>query len=357
MGVESPLSSIRIPRVLDDVTFEWCAQHLEPIFRATLIDADIQPVGAGRIGTTVRVRLIWASERAASPPPSVVVKLVAQSAVARRAARTFGSYRAEVGFYLELAEHVGSRLPRCFIAAYESADRYCLVLEDMGDSEAGDQMRGCSPEEAEASLLELARLHASTSASSGIDIPSWLTPRRAIIESHEALTLAVRLSDRFWARFDDRLAPEVEEALTELAVQCDQNRPRLATLTSVLHGDFRTGNLLYGIGRPVVVDWQTVAVGNSVADLSYFVGTSISREKQRADHAIYIDTYVSALRSYGIQIDEQLLWADYARYALAGLAMAIVGWSLSERTPASDEMFAVMADRSAIHADELRNIS
>ncbi len=86
----------------------------------------------------------------------------------------------------------------------------------------------------------------------------------------------------------DRLVPRLGDYLAA--------RPRPWT---IVHGDYRADNLLFGGDRVVVVDWQTVGLGPGPADLSYLLGASLVPDARREHEAALVDRYVAGLRAAG----------------------------------------------------------
>jgi aminoglycoside phosphotransferase (APT) family kinase protein len=121
----------------------------------------------------------------------------------------------------------------------------------------------------------------------------------------------------------------------------------------VVHGDFRADNLLFGLDRVVVVDWQTVGLGPPASDLAYLLGTSLEPSLRRQHEAELVDRYVAGLRAQGVDADRAELWHGYRRSAYGGLLMAVIASALVHRTERGDDMFLAMADRSAEQARDL----
>ena len=87
----------------------------------------------------------------------------------------------------------------------------------------------------------------------------------------------------------DRLVPRLGDYLSA--------RPRPWT---IVHGDFRADNLLFGGERVVVVDWQTVGLGPGTADLSYLLGASLDAGGTAAStRPALVDRYVAGLHAPG----------------------------------------------------------
>ena len=140
----------------------------------------------------------------------------------------------------------------------------------------------------------------------------------------------------------DRLVPRLGGYLRQ--------RPQPWT---VVHGDFRADNLLFGGGRVVVVDWQTVGLGPGASDLSYLLGASLTPDARREHEGDLVDRYVDGLVAQGVAIDRDGVWQQYRRYSFGGLIMAIVASALVRRTERGDEMFVTMAERHAHQALDL----
>jgi phosphotransferase family enzyme len=342
---------IAIPREFGDITTGWCQAQLAGSFDDAVVAVGVTPLGPGRFGTTARLRLTWAAGRG---PATMIVKLASSSPRTRRAARLFRTYEVETGFYRDVARRLRVHVARCYCCAYEPADgSYCLLLEDITGAAHGDQLAGCRAGQAQAALAELARLHAGTLGESDIARLPWVLGRSPAITSREAAAMALRWSHQFVTHLSGSLRGDVPRALGLLSAAAGSYGGRAEAGLALLHGDFRSDNLMFRAGQAVVLDWQTAGTGPALADVSYFVGTSVADSDRAGRHAAYLDYYLARLRAEGAVLDPDGCWHDYRAYALGGLIMAIVGWALVERTPRGDGMFAAMANRAASHVLEL----
>lgn len=344
-------SQTPIPAAFVGVTAEWCRARLRDRFDDALLAADLTPVQGGRFGTTARLSLTWAHGQG---PPTMIIKLASASPRTRRAGRLYRTYEVEVGFYQDMAQRVGAHVARCYFAAYEpDTDGYCLLLEDIAGAAQGDQVAGSAPEQVLTALTELARLHASTSGDNQLRELPWLRGRSPVITSREAAAMALRWSRPFTTRLAGSLHRDIPRALDLLSAGApDYGGPPEAGV-ALVHGDFRSENLLFRPGEAVVLDWQTAGAGAALADVSYFVGTSAADTGEPGRHARYLDHYLAQLRAEGRVPDPGQCWRDYRGYAFGGLIMAIIGWVLVDRTPRGDDVFAAMANRAASHVLEL----
>ena len=73
---------------------------------------------------------------------------------------TFSNYEREVRFYNQAAHLTPMRSPRLFFGRCDAPDRFVLVLEDLSDWATGDQVAGCTIDEAKMILSAVAPVHA-----------------------------------------------------------------------------------------------------------------------------------------------------------------------------------------------------
>jgi aminoglycoside phosphotransferase (APT) family kinase protein len=161
------------------------------------------------------------------------------------------------------------------------------------------------------------------------------------------------LYPRFRERFADRLEPGtlslIEDFLPKVSSYLAASRePR-----TIVHGDFRADNLLFGAMRPVVLDWQTAGFGAGTADLSYFLASSLTVAARRQYEETLVRRYHAALISRGAVLSWHDCWTGYRRHAFSGIVMDIIAATMVHQTERGDAMFAAMARRHARHALDL----
>jgi hypothetical protein len=234
-----------------------------------------------------------------------------------------------------------------------------VVLEDITDGVQGEQLDGCTPEVAEAALVELAALHGPTwSDPVAVGLP-WL--QRGGPAADRFLT---ELVTPLWPGFVDRYADRYADRLgSDHLALCDRfvaglgpwlaGRPEA---NAVVHGDFRLDNLLFRPGdpRPYVVDWQTAAWGPAAADVGYLLGGSLLAEDRRRHADRLLGVYHRALVGHGVSdygLDR--LTEDVRRLCFSGLLMSIGASMLVKRTERGDELFVTSVARYAQQALDL----
>lgn len=345
------MSELSIPTTPDAITAEWLTDALG----ASVVSIDKEMVGTGQMGDSVRLTLGY--DGAAPGPPTVVAKLPALDPTSRATAAAVRSYEIEVSFYRELAPELPVRAPRCHLALHDPAsDDFILLLEDLAPARQGDQLAGCSIDQAVIAVEELPKLHAPRWGDPSLEQLLWLnrsSPDSAVMMA----MLVTGLYDGFRTRYTDRLDPDVFDL-------CERFIPRLPSYvgdrpgpSTVAHGDYRLDNLLFGTdegGPPVaVVDWQTVALGPGIADLSYFIGAGLLPADRRAHEEALVRSYAAGMRAMGIDLDWDDCWQQYRRHTFSGLVMAVAASMLVEQTARGDDMFMAMANRHGRHALDL----
>ena len=127
---------------------------------------------------------------------------------------------------------------------------------------------------------------------------------------------------------------------------------------AVVHVDYRLDNLLID-EKPdppsiAAVDWQSLTLGNPLADVAYFLGAGLLPEERRAHEREIVAAYHRGLLEAGVTgYDEARCWNDYRRGVFAGFAVTVVAAPLVEQTERGDEMFTAMARRHTRHALDL----
>ena len=339
------------------ITAEW----MSGILGGEVGSITQERIGDGHIGVNVRLTLV---DHDRGIPDSVVVKLPATDEASLTTAAMLRHYEREVRFYQQIAPTVDMRVPHCFHADWTAATNdFVLVLEDMSPARQGDQLTGCTLDQAEIAVRELAKLHG----------PRWDDPTLFDVdwmehggdEAAAGAQLAMlwqMLFPGFATTYESHLAPD-EFALAEQfgARIVDWRSGRAAGPRTVTHGDYRLDNMLFATpegGPPVtVVDWQTPGHGEPITDLSYFCGAGLLPPDRREHERFLIDAYLDALGEYSIALDGDWVWEQYRRETFAGLTVAVIASQIVTLNERSEAMFGAMASRHLRHALDLDSMS
>jgi thiamine kinase-like enzyme len=348
--VTDPTNSAALIRTDADVSPAWLAGALGT---GPIADLELAPIGTGQMSLTYRATLTYADPEQAGPA-SVVIKLAAADETSRSTGIALGIYEAEIRFYQEIAPRIGGPLATCHLAGFDSSEGwFTLVLEDVAPAVQGDQIAGCTVEEARVGVRELARLHAPVLGDPELERSQWLNRPSPVNQA-----LVTQLLGGFLERYGERVSPEHQAVCRRLVESLDGWLAERPEPLGLVHGDFRLDNLLFGEpneDRPLtVVDWQTVGWGGAMNDVSYFLGSGLSVEDRRAHERALVEEYHAMLSTLGArELPWEECWEGYRRYAFGGVLMAIVASMLVERTERGDEMFMTTLARHAQHVLDL----
>ena len=333
-------SLIRTP---EEITADWLTAVLG---RSDLELLETERIGTGQMSQSHRVSFRVADAH----PETVIVKLASDNAISRATGVGLGAYLREIEFYRSLAARIGGPLANCHLAEYDAADGwFTLVLDDAVGAVAGDQIAGCSVEQAQVALRALARIHAPVLGDLALGTADYLNQPSPLNQA-----LLTQLLPGFLERYGARLAAEHVELCQRFVVSADgwiaDQRPPLG----LVHGDYRLDNLLFGEDACTVVDWQTVSWGPAMSDISYFIGGGLSVEDRRAHEEQLVRLYHRELLRHGIEgFAWEQCWEGYRRQVFHGIVMTIAASMIVERTKRGDEMFITWFQRNAQQALDL----
>lgn len=318
---------------------------------ATVTGVAAEPVGTGQVSDSLRLRLDY--DRPVRLPATMIAKVPAADEASRAAARAIRTYEIEASFYARIAGGLDACVPACYFSAYEPEnDHYVVLLQDLAPATPGDQLAGVTPDEAAAAIDEMAALHAAGWDDPALEALTWLNRHDADAVAFTAAMVA-GLYDGFKERYASRLEPEVIGLIEDFLPSMGAYLAARDGSSTLMHGDFRADNLLFGGPRAVVLDWQTCTYGPGPADLAYFLGSSLPVRVRRDHERALVQRYHSALTARGAELTWDDCWEAYRRYAFHGIVMAIGAAMLVERTDRGDEMFCTMTTRHAHHALDL----
>lgn len=348
-----------IPATSADLTAEWTQAALaEAGFEARIDAVAVEPIGTGQMAYSFRVTPHYVD--AGTAPESLVVKM-ASSDPNSRSAGARGAYLKEVRFYQQLAHTLPTATPRSYWAAIDVASNdFVLLLEDMRPARQGDQIAGCDIEQVRTAARNIAGLHAPHWCNPALLEIGWLaaTADERVAAVGDLKSMLAVLTPGFIDRYDGRLDAEQVGLLQWFADSVDEWLANDGGRFALMHGDHRLDNLLFDPhdrARPVtVVDWQTLAVRNPLADISYLLGTSLEPEVRRdVEHEIVAD-YHRALVDLGVEhYDLETCFADYCAQTPHSLLLCVLGSMLTIQTDRGDDMFMAMMDRSSVQIAEL----
>ncbi|KMO78488.1 MAG: aminoglycoside phosphotransferase family protein [Mycolicibacterium rufum] len=296
-----------LPRSLDDVDADTLSVLMDrTVTSVTVIDGDS--------GTSSRARLALTGE---GVPPSVFVKMAAETVATRMLGELGNLADTEVRFYRDLAPGL-TGVPRMYGARFDSwTGRFVLVLEDLAAVPCvfPDTLHPIDPDRAALVVELLASLHATFWERP----PAW--SYTASGDSAAALTgpLLRRSARRLAGRLPVARGRFIDENYRAVAALID--RPP----HTVMHGDAHPGNLYFRDGRAGLLDWQAVRRGHPGRELAYTLVTGMATEDRRNAERDLLDVYRRALAAAGgPDLDRDDLWERYRQGALYPYVAALI---------------------------------
>lgn len=315
---------------LAEVTAAWLTGtlrkegHLSATERVRSVSREPMGAGVGMMSTLAKLKM----EADGKLPTSLVIKLPAENRQNRGVAEQFLLYMKEARYYIELAPKTTACSPKMYAAYIDDEQNFLLLMEDVSDYRLGNQVVGATLEECRLCVDELAKLHASFWGR--IDPVGWL-PHISNSDNAKNMQLGAQAG---WGQMMAYFGGAVPEAIIrrkeEYLRKIGPLQARLdgAPLT-LLHGDFRMDNLLFGQAphhHPLVmVDFQGPLKARGIADLGYLMSHSVQTRVRRANERDLVQRYVDGLEAGGVGgYGFDRAWAEYRLAVLYAWTVAVV---------------------------------
>jgi hypothetical protein len=316
---------------------------------ARVVDASYELIGTGKMGDNARYTLAYegASEGA---PKTLIAKFPAADDRARAMAGAQGAYYNEVMFYRELAPGTSMRTPAIY-GSELSDDRtsFLLLMADMSPAAPGSQLDGESRGHASLALREAAKLAAAYYGDASLATRDYVMSAAR----DDGGAFGEVLMQQNWPGFWDRHGHVISAECVAFGERYIAHHAHFVTRfqgpRTLIHGDFRSENILFHEDTAATVDWQTIGESSALADAAYFLGGSVEVADRRDwEHAL-IEEYRIELDKNGVSLSAKDCWDQYREYAMHGLMITVLGASFSTPDPRSDAMFQAMIRRHLQH--------
>lgn len=304
------MTCLEIPDHPDKLTTAWLTEALRStgaIDQAAVTALQVESMGGveGTTGPMARVRLSY-DRPTENGPTTLLAKFPDVDPEKRLALSQLRLYELEARFYDEISEQVKLRTPICYYSAMDLVhNEYVLLLEDLAPAQPGNQVAGCSIEQAKMAVLALVELHAPY-----WDCPTLKDLTWAPTFPELAQTFQQSYLESLWPAFVEKYRQSLPDYTMEIGEAFGQAIPSIwnqlgQSPITVIHGDYRLDNMLFGSteGEPPfsVVDWQLIKLGRGVIDMAYFLGWSVDLDMRRANEMDLLRTYHTALMQKGIR--------------------------------------------------------
>lgn len=302
----------------------------------------ITPLGHGTSEMTVRLRVGYNSGHITAPRTAVAK--IGQSQP--KAPNTVGAFVREVKAYQFFGRNPPFRVPVAYYAASDDAGHCNLVLEDLTETaEPGDQIAGCSADQAAAAVRELARLHRTYWNSPELDRQDWLQDQKGMLPSYAkgAEVIHAWLGGRVPA---DQL--QTMDAFAPLAERWLDGRPAHRTL---IHSDPRVDNIIFektadGAIRACLIDWQGACAGDPQQDVAYFLSGSVSPEDRRACERALIAEHVRVIAEVDPTYTVEAAVEAYRFNIASGLWLTVVACAFIQQTEHNAQLIQALLARN-----------
>ncbi|MCF8531840.1 MAG: ecdysteroid 22-kinase family protein [Reyranella sp.] len=299
-----------IPKDPAELSPEWLTDALQGggATDARVASFDYEPIaaGVGFLGKLGRLRLHYAGSDEGLPR-TLIVKQPTLDAKSRQLAMMFRFYEREVSFYQDIGSAAGIRIPTMhFGAADPKSGDFVLLMEDLAPARVGDQLAGCSAEDARSAVGALAKCHALWWRNPRLETFAWLPATNDPI-NHFAQFAYQGCWEPFVEFVGEGMTPGLRRTGEALATNVIRMLDGFIEMPNTLvHGDYRADNLFFGatgqdLPAPAAVDWQVSSRGAGAFDLAYFLSGNVSTGVRRSIEMDLLKHYTDILRENGVR--------------------------------------------------------
>lgn len=351
------MSAPTIPVTMDDVTPEWLTAALRSsgvLKQASVIAAPRVQIGAG-VGILGELARITPEYDIPEPgaPRTLIAKIPTADPVGRGLANMMGYYEREVRYYHEVGPRNVVGAPTCYYGDMDPPNiRFVVLLEDLADIRIGDQVAGCSSDDARLVIDELAKLHARWWDAPELRELDWIPPSNSpMLKLAEGAFL--QAIDGFMEKLGHLLTAEQKDIARRLGPRMNAMQDSFATgPQTMLHADVRLDNIFFGSvhsASPItLIDWQILVTGRGPYDVAYFLSQSIDPAERKAIEESALREYYQVLLKAGASnYTWEQCWDDYRLATLFCLAYPVIsGGSIDLANDRGVALVTAMATRS-----------
>mgnify|MGYP001814075084 FL=1 len=345
-----------IPDSPESLTAEWINEALTAsgyLDGSRVVAINHELIGTGKMGDNARYIMQYEGEHDRAPK-SLIAKFPAADDQVRAVAGAQGAYYNEVMFYRHLAAGTRMRTPEIYASEIsEDKTSFVLLMEDLSPAQPGSQLVGESRQHAVLALREAARLAAAYYGKDEIGDRDYVMA--AARDDGGAFGQA--LMEQSWPGFIDRFGHGLSRDCIAFGERYVRNYSHFVTRfegpKTLVHGDFRSENILFTADTAATVDWQTVGESSALTDAAYFLGGSVDIQNRREWERSLIDEYRNHLEEEGVSLTAAECWQQYREFAMHGLMITVLGASFTAPAERSDRMFLAMIQRHLQHCVDL----
>jgi hypothetical protein len=297
-----------VPRAATELTPAWLTGALrtggvlEPDRSVASVEVRPTAAGIGFMGEVSGLALTYDGPTGA--PATMVAKIPTQDPGVRAMLAPAAVFEREARFYSHLAPELSSTA-RCWSATIDvEHDDFLLLLEDLSHLRLGDQLSGCSPDDAARALEALAEFHARFWESPALDRLDWLP-----VANDPCMKIGEHVYRQslpgFLQVFSEALDPAMVEVSERFGARVPDMLDRFAAMpTTIGHFDYRLDNLFFddteGAGGVRIIDFQATSKGGFAFDLGYFLSQNLTTDDRRRNEDDLVRLYHDRLVAGGV---------------------------------------------------------
>ena len=301
------MAGLTIPASLQEITAPWLSRVLKDAgaagrTRVTGCSAEPAADQTGFLNQLFRLHLEYETPHP-DLPRTMMAKLPSTEPPIGEVFAKLASNLREARFYQAIAGGSTLRTPRTYFCGADPATgRTVLLLEDLSDARQGDSVAGCSREEAERVMAQMAMFHASWWGSPSLERLDWMPRRDAETDAYQEIYAGA------WRSLLEKAADGMPEGLRSLGEAFVGEIPTIKAMLAkpprtIVHGDFRLDNCFFpddGARSPVVFDWEFCTRGRGANDAATFISDTFAPQERREVEMGLLHAYHSSLAHNGV---------------------------------------------------------
>ncbi len=288
---------------------------------------------------------------AGEAPATVIAKYSSQNETNREIANQYNLPERETRYIAELDRLTEARTPRAYCSLLQG-NKFLILMEDMTDYEVGSQVKGADLRQSELAIDELAKLHSAFWEK--VDDLDWVPHIANSYHADNMKNLADIGFDAVLEKFADFVPASFRDFKQDYlsAIRNLQAYMDSAPVTLV-HGDYRMENLLYGCKPghdPVaIIDWQGPLIARGMNDVALFLAQSTKTEVRREHERALLQRYLDGLAAGGVKgLSFDALWESYRHAVLySWVYVSVVAGTLDSSNATAFAWMSQMVARQA----------
>lgn len=331
---------------IDQIDTQW----MQSVFSAAgmnlpkIKNLKIEPLGHGNTGSTVKVSVAYDSELPNISPASVVCKLHPAEPAKFEMTKQHGVFVVESNALQLLAGGLDVSIPALyFVDVAQDGGEFNLVCEDLSVfCELGDQIKGCSIQEAKAAVTELAKLHRQFWNEPLLEDLHWVKPRMRLPEN--VLELIRERLTRILSEEQHDIVQQGVPLVFEWLERPSSNR-------TLIHTDCRVDNILFDnrdrlTPKAYLIDFALTNVGDASADLAYFLTSSVAPVDRLACEMDLIKIHTQEIAKKDPEYTFEKAVIAYRENIVSSLYLTLIAALGMPENPYNEQLFAKLFERN-----------